>query len=183
MNLEKIKRDLEWVLDDLFQQFDQAFQTNKILVLGCSSSEVMGQHIGKASSEEVGSMVVESLLKKVEQTDYHLVVQGCEHINRSLVIERDLALKMAYEIVNVRPVLNAGGSAAVAAYKQFHDPVMVEHIEAQAGIDIGDTSIGMHVKYVQVPVRPKQRQVGGANVTALVNRPKYVGGPRAEYRD
>lgn len=183
MNLEEIKEDLEVIFDDLVEQFDQADQSNKLLVLGCSSSEILGKHIGKGSSQEVGELVIKSLIQKLEQTDYHLAVQGCEHINRSLIIEREDALRFNYELVNVVPVLNAGGSAAVAAYKYFKDPVVVEHIVAQAGIDIGDTSIGMHVKYVQVPVRPKLKSVGEAHVTALVSRPKYVGGPRAHYLD
>jgi len=110
-----------------------------------------------------------------------LAVQGCEHINRSLVVERQVAIDKNLEIVSVVPALHAGGAASIAAFKQFTDPVEVEHVVAQAGIDFGDTFIGMHVKFVQVPVRPSITELGSAHVTALRSRPKYVGGPRANY--
>ena len=110
-----------------------------------------------------------------------MAVQGCEHINRSVVVERKVAEEKGFEIVAVVPAPHAGGACSVAAFDQFNEPVEVEHIVAQAGIDIGDTSIGMHVKFVQVPVRPSIKELGAAHVTALRSRPKYVGGPRATY--
>ena len=106
---------------------------------------------------------------------------GCEHLNRALAVERDLAEEKDLEIVNVLPNLHAGGSGQVAAFKYMKDPVEVEEIVAQAGLDIGDTSIGMHIKRVQVPLVPIQRQLGGAHVTALASRPKLIGGVRATY--
>ena len=110
-----------------------------------------------------------------------MAVQGCEHLNRALVVERDLAMAKDLEIVNVLPTLHAGGSGQLAAFDYMKDPVEVEEIVAQAGIDIGDTSIGMHVKRVQVPLRPIIPELGGAHVTALASRPKLIGGARAEY--
>ena len=109
-------------------------------------------------------------------------MQGCEHLNRALVVERAVARDAQWEIVEVLPSLTAGGACSVAAFKYFDDPVEVEHIVAQAGIDIGDTAIGMHVKHVQVPVRPTKKELGSAHVTALKSRPKYIGGPRAQYQ-
>jgi len=108
-------------------------------------------------------------------------VQGCEHLNRALVVERRIAEKKNWEIVSVLPSLHAGGACSVAAFKYFEDPVEVESVIGQAGIDIGDTSIGMHIKHVQVPVRPTKKELGHAHVTALRSRPKYIGGPRAAY--
>ncbi len=110
-----------------------------------------------------------------------MAVQGCEHLNRALVVERELAMAKDLEIVNVLPTLHAGGSGQLAAFDYMKDPVEVEEIVAQAGIDIGDTSIGMHVKRVQVPLRPIIPELGGAHVTALASRPKLIGGARAEY--
>ncbi|MFV0559361.1 MAG: TIGR01440 family protein [Enterococcus sp.] len=152
-----------------------------IFVLGCSTSEVVGGKIGKNSSAEVGQWIIETLLAILEPKGIYLAVQGCEHLNRALVVERSIASTKDLEIVSVVPALHAGGACSVAAFDQFKNPVEVEHIVAQAGIDIGDTSIGMHIKHVQVPVRPKQNTLGAAHVTALRSRPKYIGGPRAEY--
>ena len=112
----------------------------------------------------------------------YLAVQACEHLNRALLIEEELAEKKDWEIVSVIPQLHAGGSGQVAAYQLFKSPVEVEHIVANVGLDIGDTSIGMHVKHVQNPVRPILRELGGAHVTALKSRPKLIGGERARYK-
>lgn len=151
-------------------------------VLGCSTSEILGKKIGKYPSQEIGEWVVETLNNRLEQEGIHLAVQGCEHLNRALVVERQVAEKNNWEIVEVLPSLTAGGACSVAAFKYFKDPVEVEAIVAQAGIDIGDTAIGMHVKHVQVPVRPTKKELGAAHVTALRSRPKYIGGPRAAYQ-
>ncbi|EMF0601419.1 TPA: TIGR01440 family protein [Enterococcus faecium] len=152
-----------------------------LFVLGCSTSEVVGGHIGKNSSAEVGQWIIRTLKELLDPKEIALAVQGCEHLNRALVVERTVAEAKNFEIVSVVPALHAGGACSVAAFDQFNDPVEVEHVVGQAGIDIGDTSIGMHIKHVQVPVRPRLKTLGQAHVTALRSRPKYIGGPRANY--
>lgn len=181
MDLEKLRAELQLVFEDLFNQFQQRNQPGDLIVLGCSTSEVVGERIGKASSPEVGQLIIEMFSKYCQALDMQFCVQGCEHINRSLVIEKAVALARGFEIVNVKPAYHAGGAASVAAYDYFQEAVMVEHVVAQAGVDIGDTFIGMHVKHVQVPLRPQIKSIGGAHVTALTSRPKYIGGPRAAY--
>lgn len=158
-----------------------AVQSGQVFVLGLSSSEVAGGQIGQASSREIGQVIVKSVLDVLAPQGIYLAVQGCEHINRALVLEREVTLKMGWELVNVLPTLHAGGSGQLAAFDYMLDPVEVEEITAHAGLDIGDTSIGMHVKRVQVPLRPIQRELGGAHVTALASRPKLIGGQRAEH--
>lgn len=158
-----------------------ALKKGDVFVLGCTTSEIAGGTIGKNSSQEIGEWVIKTLKNILDAKGIYLAVQGCEHINRALVVERAIAEKKDWEIVTVKPVLHAGGACSVAAFKYFDDPVEVEHVTAQAGLDIGDTSIGMHVKHVQVPVRPTVKELGGAHVTALRSRPKYIGGPRADY--
>ena len=69
----------------------------------------------------------------------------------------------------------------MAAFKFMQDPVEVEFIKAHAGLDIGDTAIGIHVKHVQVTIRPVLREIGHVHVTALASRPKLIGGARAQY--
>lgn len=150
-----------------------------IFVLGCSTSEVLGMAIGKGSNEAMGALIIRSLLPVIEKHQLKLAVQGCEHINRSLVVEREIMLRDDLEEVNVIPALHAGGACSMAAYRQFKDPVMVEHIEASLGMDIGDTEIGMHVRFVQRPVRLKVTMIGEARLTALMYRPKLIGGERA----
>ena len=172
LDLEEKTRVL---VEDIVER--SAIGRGAIFVLGLSSSEVAGGTIGKASSREIGQRIVKTILEVLEAK----AVQGCEHLNRALVVERELAMAKDLEIVNVLPTLHAGGSGQLAAFDYMKDPVEVEEIVAQAGIDIGDTSIGMHVKRVQVPLRPITPELGGAHVTALASRPKLIGGARAEY--
>lgn len=181
MYLEQLKKDTRLILCDVLDKAN--LRQGQILVLGLSSSEVAGGKIGKASSIEIGEVIVKALLDELSSIGIFLAVQGCEHLNRALVVERELAEKKDLEIVNVLPSLHAGGAGQLAAFKYFKDPVEVEFIIAQAGLDIGDTSVGMHVKHVQVPIRPVLRELGGAHVTALASRPKLIGGSRARYQE
>lgn len=153
-----------------------------LVVLGCSSSEVRGGRIGKDGSTEVGEAVIAGIRPVVAEKGVYLAVQGCEHINRALVVDREYAQRERLEIVGVVPALTAGGAACRAAFVRNDDPVMVEHVVADAGLDIGDTEVGMHVRFVQVPLRLPTREVGAARVTALRSRPKLIGGERATYR-
>ncbi|GAB49809.1 TIGR01440 family protein [Mobilicoccus pelagius] len=153
-----------------------------LVVLGASSSEIRGERIGKAGSTEIGEAVIAGIRPVVAEKGVQLAVQGCEHINRALVVERDHARAERLEVVTVVPALRAGGAVCRAAFEAADDPVMVEHVVADAGLDIGDTEVGMHVRFVQIPVRLGTREVGDARVTALRSRPKLVGGERAEYR-
>ena len=177
MNLQKLREQTQIILTDVLEK--SALSSGDIFVLGLSSSEVIGGHIGKNSSQEV---IVKTMLELLSERGLYLAVQGCEHVNRALVVERELAQKRNLEIVNVLPTLHAGGSGQLAAFKYMNDPVEVEFITAQAGLDIGDTAIGMHVKHVQIPVRPILRELGEAHVTALASRPKLIGGARAAYQ-
>lgn len=179
MSLDNLETDLAKMIQEIL--IEAKLRPNDVFVLGCSTSEVVGGHIGKDSDPDIGRRIIKTLLTQLKPLGINLAVQGCEHINRSVVVERKVAEEKGFEIVSVVPALHAGGSCSIAAFEQFSDPVEVEHIVAQAGIDIGDTSIGMHVKFVQVPVRPTQKELGSAHVTALRSRPKYVGGPRANY--
>ncbi len=180
MNYKMIKKQISDAAQELIREARYS-RSGDIFVLGCSTSEVLGLQIGKGSSQEVGSLIIETLIPVVKAHGLHLAVQGCEHINRSLVVERDVMLQNRLEEVNVVPALHAGGACSVAAYEQFNQPVMVEHIIGTLGIDIGDTEIGMHIKHVQRPVRLSVRTVGEARVTALMYRPKLIGGERAQY--
>ncbi len=179
IDLEKIKEETIAALNELLEA--ASLKAGDILVLGCSTSEVSGGVIGKASNEEAGRTIVSALLSVLEPKGIFLAVQGCEHINRALVIEKESQEKYGFEEVSVVPALHAGGAASLAAYNLFKSPVMIEHVRAHAGIDIGDTEIGMHVKFVQVPVRLKTKYIGSARLTALKSRPKLIGGERAVY--
>ncbi|MBP1587873.1 MAG: TIGR01440 family protein [Clostridia bacterium] len=151
----------------------------RILVVGCSSSEVCGDRIGSNSNADAAAAVLEGICEVVKERKLFLAAQCCEHLNRAIVIER--AAVPGAEPVNVIPKPKAGGSFAAAAYLCFEDPVVLEEIKADAGIDIGDTLIGMHLRRVAVPVRLSQNTVGMAHVTAAKTRPKYIGGERAVY--
>ena len=176
---KELKDQLTEIVNDILAEAH--LKKGDLYVLGCSTSEVVGGHIGKNSSAEVGQWIIRTLKELLDPKEIALAVQGCEHLNRALVVERTVAEAKNFEIVSVVPALHAGGACSVAAFDQFNDPVEVEHVVGQAGIDIGDTSIGMHIKHVQVPVRPRLKTLGQAHVTALRSRPKYIGGPRANY--
>ena len=178
-DINKIKEQTLNVISELIKEAD--LKENDILVLGGSTSEIGGGSIGKDSSLEIGNAVIKEVLNITGKENINLAVQGCEHLNRALVIEREVAEKNNFELVSVIPALHAGGAMSVAAFSQMKDPVMIEHVIAKAGIDIGDTEIGMHVKFVQVPLRLKEKYIGKARVTALKSRPKLIGGVRAIY--
>ena len=156
-------------------------KAGEILVIGCSSSEIVGETIGKGSDFNAASAVYEAIAPILAERGIFLAAQCCEHLNRALVVERECAERYGLEVVCVVPKAKAGGSFATAAYEGFSDPVVVESIKAHTGVDIGSTLIGMHLRAVAVPVRLSAKKLGEANVTFARTRPKYIGGPRACY--
>ena len=153
----------------------------ELFVIGCSSSEIAGGILGKNSSEEIGKTVYEAASEICTKNGLFLAAQCCEHLNRALVIEEKVAEKFGYEEVSVVPWLKGGGSFATAAYYGMENPVVVEHIKASAGLDIGGVMIGMHLKDVAVPVRLVHNRIGKAWVSSAFCRPKLIGGERARY--
>ena len=152
-----------------------------ILVVGCSTSEVVGSKIGTNSDVDTAIEIFNGIYKELSDNGIFLAVQCCEHLNRAIVIERD-AVPFA-EHVNVVPQKKAGGSLATIAYQNFKSAVVVESIKADAGIDIGGTLIGMHLKSVAVPVRLSVSKIGQANIICARTRPKFIGGSRAIYNE
>nr|WP_307398366.1 TIGR01440 family protein [Bacillus horti] len=167
------------MVDDLMLQTN--LNEDHILVVGVSTSEVLGKKIGTAGAEGVATDLFAALHEVSQSSGFHLAFQCCEHLNRALVVERRTMKQFQLEEVSVIPAPQAGGAMAAYAYKQFQQAVMVEHIRADAGIDIGDTFIGMHIKHVAVPVRGSLSQIGEAHVTMAKSRPKLIGGNRAIY--
>ncbi|ATW27787.1 TIGR01440 family protein [Candidatus Formimonas warabiya] len=171
-------------------QFQEALQEvlavaklepGEILVVGCSTSEITGQKIGSASSLEIAESLMDVLLPMIKKEGIYLAIQCCEHLNRALVVEEECAKKYGWEIVSVIPIPAAGGSMAATAMARFDRPVVVLAVAAHAGIDIGDTFIGMHLKRVAVPVRLSMKEIGQAHLTAARTRPMLIGGERAVY--
>ncbi len=177
---EEITGQARTVLTELLEQAQ--LKLGSLLVVGCSSSEMVGQRIGKGSSMEAAQAAFQGIYPVLREQGIDLAVQCCEHLNRALILEREAAEKRGYEIVNVVPQPKAGGSFAVTAWNAFSDPVAVETIAADAGIDIGGTLIGMHLRRVAVPVRTSLGKIGEAIVLCARTRPKYIGGPRAVYQ-
>lgn len=163
---------------------DQArLKPGSLFVVGCSSSEMVGKRIGKGSSMDAAQAAFQGIYPVLQAQGIQLAVQCCEHLNRALIMERAAAEQKGYEIVNVMPQPHAGGSFAVTAWNTFEDPVAVETIQADAGMDIGGTLIGMHLRRVAVPVRTSLNHIGEAMVLCARTRPKYIGGPRAVYQE
>lgn len=152
-----------------------------VVVVGCSTSEITGSKIGSNSSPDVAKTVFEALYQYAAEEGINLAFQCCEHLNRAIVVEKDVV--PFAETVNVVPKPKAGGSMATQAYENFKNPVVVEEIKADAGIDIGFTLIGMHLKKVAVPLRLENNKIGEAMVLAARTRPKFIGGARAVYNE
>lgn len=173
------EKELETILFEF--QSQASLKPGQLLVVGCSTSEVIGEKIGTAGTSEVAEMIFRQLGKFAQDIGVALAFQCCEHLNRALVIEKSEAVKRGLEEVSVVPVRTAGGAMATHAFEKFSEAVVVEFLKADAGIDIGQTFIGMHLKHVAVPIRVTQKRVGHAHVTLAKTRPKLIGGARAVY--
>ncbi len=154
-----------------------------LIVVGCSSSEICGDKIGSNSSVETADAVFGAIYEVVKENGIYLAAQCCEHLNRAIIVEEEYAKMHNLDPVNVVPQPKAGGSFATKAYKEFKNAVAVEEIKADAGMDIGDTLIGMHLKKVAVPLRISVKKIGCANLVCARTRPKFIGGIRANYNE
>ena len=179
LNLNEIELQSRKALEELLEVAN--LHAGDILVVGCSSSEIVGGRIGHASTLEAAQAAFQGIYPVLKEKGIFLAAQCCEHLNRALIIERACAEKYGYEIVNVHPQPKAGGSFATTAWGNFESPVAVEHIKAHAGLDIGGTLIGMHLRDVAVPVRLSLDHVGQALLLCARTRPKFIGGSRAVY--
>lgn len=180
------------MIDEIYQRSKQValelcelanLSSGDILVVGCSTSEVAGKKIGTHSNMDIANSIFFGIYDVLKVKGIYLAAQCCEHLNRAIIIEKELAALKNLEIVNAMPKPDAGGSFATCAYKNFELPCAVENIKADAGIDIGETLIGMHLKQVAVPARLKLKNIGQANVICARTRPKYIGGARTVYND
>ena len=178
---EEIYNQTEQAVTALLNENRPHFNPVRLLVVGGSSSEMAGGTIGHDSAYELGEAAAEAVMEACEKAGVDPAFQCCEHLNRALVMERKAAEKYGYETVWVVPQMKAGGSLATAAWKRFKDPVAVLAVQADAGLDIGQTMIGMHLRRVAVPVRLGIGKIGSAVVTAARTRPLLVGGERAKY--
>lgn len=181
MTLDQITAQAATAVTELLAQ--AAIKEGSLFVVGCSSSEIAGGRIGSASSPELADAVLSGILPILKERGIFLAAQCCEHLNRALILEQAAAEQYGLPIVNVLPQPKAGGSFATAAWQAFSHPCAVEQIQACAGMDIGDTLIGMHLAPVAVPVRLSLRQIGEANLVCARTRPKFIGGARAHYNE
>ena len=164
---------------DLFKMLQ--LPAGSIVVIGCSTSEIQGRVIGKYGSLEIAETLYNGLMANAKSEGIDLVFQCCEHLNRALVVERAVLKQLGLAEVSVFPVPTAGGALAAQGMLQFVEPAVVEELQADAGLDIGNTLIGMHLKRVAVPLRLKNNRIGETNVVAARTRPKLIGGCRAVY--
>ena len=181
---------MDFCLDELTAQAARAtaelldaaqLQAGDIFVVGCSSSEITGGTIGHASSLETAQAVFRGIYPLLQERGIWLAAQCCEHLNRAIIVEADCARQYNLDPVSVHPQPKAGGSFATTAWDNFRQPVPVEHIHAHAGMDIGGTLIGMHLRHVAVPVRLSLDHIGHALLLCARTRPKFIGGSRAVY--
>ena len=177
--MEAIKKQAVNAVNELIET--AGLKKGQVLVVGCSSSEIVGETIGHGSSLEAAQALYFAMKPILDEKGIYLAAQCCEHLNRALIVERECAEKYGWEEVAVIPQPKAGGSFATTAWANFSSPVAVEHIRAHAGLDVGATLIGMHLKDVAVPIRLSQKQIGKAILLAARTRPKFIGGSRAKY--
>lgn len=181
--LEDICRQAEQAAEELIEK--AKLHPGQIVVIGCSTSEICGSRIGSDSRPEVANVVFDAIYGELKSRGIYLAAQCCEHLNRALIVERAAAEKFGLDEVNVIPQPKAGGSFGTTAYKRFEEPVAVESIKqsASAGMDVGNTLIGMHIKPVVVPLRIETKKIGEAPLVCARRRPKFVGGSRAVYNE
>ena len=177
--IEEIKGQVSSVLKELIEK--SGLYEGQLLVIGCSTSEIIGSKIGTDSVPEIAEEIVNVIYEMLSKRGIFLAAQCCEHLNRALIIESEYACSHGLQEVNVIPQPKAGGSFATAVYKKMKHPVAIEHVKADAGLDIGQTLIGMHLKDVAVPLRLRELKIGSAIITAARVRPKFIGGCRAVY--
>ncbi len=178
--MNTIKQQLITALEEFYPV--TKLEKGDILVVGCSTSEILGEKIGSHGSEDCAKVVFETINAFCREKGIFLAAQCCEHLNRAIVVEKEAyRYHRMTNMVNAVPHYKAGGSFATAAYNGFYEPCLVESICADAGIDIGDTFIGMHMKTVAVPVRISLKSIGQAHLTLCRTRRKFVGGERARY--
>ena len=177
--IENVKSQLKAAAEELIEK--AKLEKGDVVVIGCSSSEIFGDNMGTNSSPELGEAVFLALNEVFSKKGVFIAAQCCEHLNRAIVTEAEAAKNL--ERVNVIPVPKAGGSFATAAYKHLENPVAVESIKADAGLDIGGVLIGMHLKSVAVPVKLSEKKIGEALLLAARTRPKFIGGARANYNE
>ena len=179
--LNQIKQQVNTAVTELLEV--ARLQPGDLLVVGCSSSEVTGQRIGTASSVDTAAAIVDALMPVLQQRGVALAAQCCEHLNRALIVEAEVARQHGWPVVNVMPQPKAGGSFATTVWQRMAHPVAVEQVVAQAGLDIGGTLIGMHLQPVAVPVRLSLDRIGEALLLCARTRPKFIGGCRAVYNE
>lgn len=179
MDLKQIERDSKKVTLELLQA--AKLSPKDAVVIGGSTSEIMGEHLGSNTNLEVAKVVVKTIVDVLKERDIYPVIQSCEHINRALVVEREYADLHNLQAVNVVPVQTAGGGFATAALEILDDPVVVEKVGVDAGIDIGDVFIGMHLKNVGVVVRSETKEIGKAHLSMIRTRLKLIGGDRSKH--
>ena len=180
--MDEIRKQTERCMHALLDA--AGMEPGDIVAVGCSTSEIMGTRIGTSPTDEAAEAVFAAIYPLLQTKGIWLAAQCCEHLNRALVVEKEAAARYGLPLVSVVPVPKAGGSWAAWAYRHLHSPVVVENLDshrAAAGLDIGETWVGMHVKPVAVVVRPENPQIGEARVTMARTRPKLIGGERALY--
>jgi len=179
LDLIQIESDIKQVSLELLNTAN--LQSYDAIVIGGSTSEIAGEHIGSSTNIEIARVIIKTIRGILQEYNIYPVIQACEHINRALVVEKEYALRHNLDEVNVVPVLSAGGGFATAAMEIFKEAVVVEKVGVQAGIDIGDVFIGMHIKGVGVVVRSDIKKIGKAHLSMIRTRKKLIGGDRAKH--
>lgn len=179
--LESIKKEAEAVVYAIVSE--AKLEEGDLFIVGCSSSEVLGEKIGTNSSVDVADAIFNGIYRVLKEKGIFMAVQCCEHLNRAVILEKKAAKLFGYEEVNVIPQPKAGGSLGTLAFERLENAVAVEKVRADAGLDIGLTMIGMHLKEVAVPLRIPVKKIGNAPIVCARTRPKFVGGIRAKYNE
>lgn len=181
MQLKQIEQQAAQAAAEILQQ--AKLNPGDLFIVGCSTSEVGGEKIGSASSMEIAGAIFRGIYPVLQSHEIFLAAQCCEHLNRAVILEQEAAQRYGYEPVNVLPQPKAGGSFATTCWQNFMQPAAVERVRAHAGMDIGGTLIGMHLREVAVPVRIAQNKIGEANLICARTRLKFIGGTRAQYQE
>ena len=100
-DFEKISAQARTAAEELLDA--AGLKAGDLFVVGCSSSEVLGGRIGKASSEAAAESVFHGVYPVLRERGIWLAAQCCEHLNRALIVEEACAARYGNDPGGVVP--------------------------------------------------------------------------------
>lgn len=85
IDLDKIGQEIAEDVEELISK--AGGKSGQVLVVGCSTSEVLGSRIGTGGSMKLAKVLYTTIRKVARKHKIIVAAQCCEHLNRALVVE------------------------------------------------------------------------------------------------